>query len=136
MSLRTASFTLMAAFAISGCVDPNTVPVSSKPISSRSAISQAKYLVSESMRDPEATRFKDEFGAYELSNGDIVVCGTVNGKNAMGGYVGYRPFYIRMRNNASASFHVPSEDDTYSVVANSVRQACADAASGSMMISE
>ena len=84
-----------------------------KPIKNGRVVATAKSLVADRMRDPEATRFKDEIYAYQTSYGDYIVCGTLNAKNAMGGYVGYKPFYVRIRNNAIESFVVPGEGDQY-----------------------
>ncbi|NIZ14724.1 hypothetical protein [Phaeobacter sp. HF9A] len=95
----------------------------------------AKKLVSEKLRDPEATRFKPEYNAYKTSSGDFIVCGTLNGKNAMGGYVGYKPFYVRIRNGQVESFLLPSETDEYGFALGAVRKVCTDAANGKVMLS-
>lgn len=116
-------------FALTACMNVNTIPVESKPIRSATYFAKAKHAISEKMREPEATRFKPEYSAYSLSNGDVVVCGTVNGKNAYGGYVGYRPFYIRFRNEAVQSVHF--SDD----VVGFVTKVCSDAAQNQLMIS-
>jgi len=87
------------------------------------------------MRDPEATRFKSDFSAYQTSVGDYIVCGTLNAKNAMGGYVGYKPFYMRIRNNSIEALVLPSENEYAAALANQVREACANAATGKVMTS-
>lgn len=52
-------------------------------------IKQAEDAVTHNLLDPESARFRD-VGV----NGDAV-CGQVNAKNAYGGYIGFRNFYVR-----------------------------------------
>lgn len=52
-------------------------------------IGRAKKIVADGMRDPEATRFRD---VRRGRSGKV--CGLVNAKNAMGGYVGYTEFVV------------------------------------------
>jgi hypothetical protein len=120
--------------SLMGCIDPNTIEASTTPINSASEVNRAQQLVSERMRDPEATRFKPEYQAYRTSVGDIIVCGTLNGKNAMGGYVGYKPYYVRIRNGSIQAFSTVSENDEYSFELNEIQTACADAAAGTIMV--
>lgn len=55
-------------------------------------IESAKRAVREQMKDPESARFKSVF---ERAVRDThAVCGQFNGKNAFGGYVGYRRFVV------------------------------------------
>lgn len=125
-----------SVIALSGCmnnIEATTSPVN--PSKERQVVSLAKTLVADKMRDPEATRFKESFQTYQTNRGDFVVCGTVNGKNAMGGYVGYKPFYARIRNNTLVAFQLPSESDEYGIVLNAVKKSCADAATGKLMVS-
>jgi hypothetical protein len=48
----------------------------------------AKSAVVKKLKDPESAKFAD------LSNTAEAVCGTVNGKNAFGGYPGVHRFYL------------------------------------------
>ncbi len=57
----------------------------------RYAISKAKTAVLGRMKDPDSTRFK-EIVAVKTPAGGLLVCGDVNAKNALGGYVGFKPF--------------------------------------------
>ena len=123
----------LTGILLAGCI--NTIPIETKPLRSSKIFSQAKALAADRLRDPEATRYKDEYTAYQASNGDIIVCGTLNAKNAMGGYVGYKPFYVRMRDGNLAAFNLPSASDDYGYEARQIRQACSDAATGNIMIS-
>lgn len=134
MGIKTLSFcAAVATVVLTGCV--NNIEAQTSPVESTALFNQTKMLVAERMRDPEATRFKSEYAAYKTQQGDYVVCGTLNAKNAMGGYVGYKPFYARLRNNQLESFIIPSENDQYGMVLNQVKQVCADAAAGKIMIS-
>lgn len=47
---------------------------------------EKRNLILSIMKDPESTKFRGEF----LSGNNL--CGEVNSKNSMGGYVGYRRF--------------------------------------------
>lgn len=80
--------------------------------------------ISAAMRDPGSTQFRNWDG-YTLSNGDRVICGEVNAKNGFGAYVGYSPFYIRLRSGVSLSV----------MTQQMASAACADAASGAFTIS-
>jgi len=53
------------------------------------AIATAKRLVTERMKDPESVNFGK---VVRRDNG--IVCGYVNAKNAMGGYVGEKGFIV------------------------------------------
>lgn len=53
-------------------------------------IYKAQNLVKKSLIDPESARFSEV--KYVRETG--AVCGLVNGKNKMGGYVGEKPFFV------------------------------------------
>lgn len=125
---------VLSAVFVAGCV-VNDIPVTTTPVNDASVVAMARNLVANRLRDPEATRFRDGMSVYVTSAGDYVVCGTLNAKNAMGGYVGYKPFYARIRNEQLEAFILPSEDDTYGIQLNYVREGCAEAASGSITVS-
>lgn len=133
--MKKISIALAVTAMLSGCVDPNDIETETKLVTDGRVVTMAKSLVAERMRDPEATRFKNEFSAYQTNRGDYIVCGTVNAKNAMGGYVGYKPFYVRFRNNAIESFIIPGEEDQYRIVESQIRKVCAEAAIGKTMVS-
>lgn len=52
----------------------------------RTEVDRLQQVVAEMMRDPEATRFRRVY----VWNGAL--CGELNAKNGMGGYVGYQNF--------------------------------------------
>lgn len=70
----------MALFAIAGCAacgaDENAL-----------AIAQVQEEVASELFDPSAAQFRDVIVT------DGAVCGQVNGKNRLGGYVGFKPFF-------------------------------------------
>ncbi len=132
MKIQTFLAFGIAFGSLAACV--NNIEVQTTPVKGSAVFEQAKALVAEEMRDPESTRFKPEYTAYKTNAGDTIVCGTVNAKNAMGGYVGYKPFYVRIRNGAVAALQVPSETDTYGITLSAIRKNCADAATGTVMV--
>ena len=123
---------ITTTFTLAGCL--NTIEVTTTPNRSKAVFAEAKRLAADKMRDPEATRFKSEYKAYRSSAGDTIVCGTMNGKNAMGGYVGYKPFWIRIRNGNAVSFQIPGEGDDYGLAAQAITKNCSDASSGTVMV--
>ena len=106
---------VLGLFGLTGCMNANAVSVNTFPSKSPTKVfKMAQIAVSERMRDPESTRFKSEFMAYDLSNGNKVVCGTVNAKNAMGGYVGYQPFYVRLLSSGTVMrFYLSSQTGSF-----------------------
>jgi hypothetical protein len=123
----------LTALTVAACVSVNTVEVRTVPSNDQRVVLLTQRLVADQMRDPESTRFRGEAQVYETSAGDHIVCGMVNARNAMGGYVGYRQFYARIRNGALAAFNVPGEGQDY--VSNYIAQECAKAESGTIMVS-
>ncbi|RVD44904.1 hypothetical protein EN742_00735 [Mesorhizobium sp. M4A.F.Ca.ET.020.02.1.1] len=47
------------------------------------------------LKDPDSARFS-VMSAAPQATGETIVCGTVNAKNEMGGYVGPAPFYGKL----------------------------------------
>lgn len=88
--------TKLAAIAlatITACA-PTTQLSAQRVALSPSLDQQARALASYDLFDPESTRFRN-LRAYQLSNGDIAICGQQNGRNRLGGYVGFQALYIR-----------------------------------------
>lgn len=50
--------------------------------------------VRETMNDPESAQFRNLRVISAWTPSDTVVCGEVNGKNRMGGYVGFKHFEV------------------------------------------
>ncbi len=59
-------------------------------------VARAKQAVLQALKDPGSAQFQDVNGGEV--KGDITVCGKVNAKNAMGGYVGFRQFCWTQKN--------------------------------------
>jgi hypothetical protein len=59
----------------------------------KSRIEAAHDLVKDGLSDPDSALFKDD-REYAQKDGKVVVCGRVNAKNRMGGYVGYRMYIV------------------------------------------
>ena len=81
--------------------------------------------VAAELRDPASAQFRD------IQQGTTTACGEVNGKNAMGGYAGFKKFAYRngvvmFEPEAPATFTVTGQTDYYNNVARFARleQAC------------
>lgn len=96
-------YLLLLIFALSACTP--SIRVTSTPVKNPTRIVEiAKAEIIDDLVDPESVRFKKNFKAYALSNGDYAVCGSYNAKNRMGGYGGYKPFIMRIRNGKEYQF--------------------------------
>jgi hypothetical protein len=87
--LCSALLTGCAAGTFSQITDSKPIPLSS------SQIAQIEQTVTRDFLDPDSARFRNVRAAQvSLADGgqDVRVCGEVNGKNSMGGYVGYEMF--------------------------------------------
>ena len=121
----------LAFFPLAACgvTDPNTVEITTNDIRlSSKQVATAKSAIAEQSREPEAVRFRNLVG-FKSSAGDIIVCGEVNAKNAYGGYVGYRPMWVRFNGNSIKSALWQEE------YADHVLKMCAEAKIGKTMVS-
>lgn len=75
-NININTFSLIAILLLSGCGNKN--------------IETAKRSIEERLLDPSSVQYRN-VKAYS----ENVVCGEVNGKNTMGGYVGYKPFIYK-----------------------------------------
>jgi len=128
MKKAIIGFTLLTLTACGG-LNPNTIEVSTKP--NRLTASEVKFVqsvVAEQSREPEAVRFRNLY-SFVTSAGDTIVCGEVNAKNAYGGYVGYRPMWVRFKGTEVKSV---LWDENY---AASNAASCAEAKLGKAMVS-
>ena len=85
---------LFAALLLSGCVMSNIA--ATKPIAlSAAQMAQIKSTVTRDFFDPGSAQFRN-VRAADITTTDGIserrVCGEVNGKNRMGGYVGFKMF--------------------------------------------
>ncbi|ROR21715.1 hypothetical protein EC845_2537 [Comamonas sp. BIGb0124] len=53
-------------------------------------MSDLRGAVRDQFKDPDSTLFRGEYLVFDRH--DVALCGEINAKNEMGGYVGYRPF--------------------------------------------
>jgi hypothetical protein len=103
----------------------NTMPVTTTPAPVSSAeMAFVTAGISDAMKDPDSALFR-KWRGFNLSNGDRVVCGEVNAKNSFGGYVGYEPFYIRLRGSDTLALLLDTQ----------AASACNEAATGSYKVS-
>ncbi|WP_333696935.1 hypothetical protein [Phaeobacter italicus] len=115
---------LLACLAVlAGCMQVGSTPLASVP---PSALNTAKAAAKDVLKDPDSAKFKPGYQAYRLENGDLVVCGVLNAKNSFGGYVGYEPYYVRLRSGQVMHVRVDGENASL---------ACNSAAAGSVNIS-
>jgi hypothetical protein len=69
---------------------PVAAPTPPPPPAEDPRIGKAKNAVLGALKDPGSAQFQDVRGSDV--NGDFSVCGKINAKNAMGGYVGFKQF--------------------------------------------
>ena len=94
MGLRAVCLLLFSS-VLASCVTDQTTSPSFKfhaPIVLTSAQEKTvRDSVASSLKDPQAARF-GKMIAGRSSDGEVMVCGLVNGKNSFGGYIGDKPF--------------------------------------------
>lgn len=102
---------LAVVFAVSGCGESPK-------------IQEAKIIVSDSLTDPESAQFR-KLEVIDKGNDKFVVCGEVNARNRMGGYVGYRTFIVV--DKSAFILDEPNADDLAAKFAyyESIAEACA-----------
>ena len=61
--------------------------------------SELKAIITHNLNDPESARFRN---VHASKTYDDVICGEVNWKNDLGGYVGYQPFWVDSKEKKSA----------------------------------
>lgn len=82
-----------------------------------SIILKGQNAIRDHLKDPESARFKNTFVFVKRNNlvlyfsenlrDSLAVCGEVNAKNSMGGYVGYKRFF----SNGKDAGRIETEDD-------------------------
>lgn len=93
------------------CYDAPKAP--KKPVKPKAVdpYSMAKAAMSKKLTDPESVRW-GEFWDVTEKDGSALVCGAVNSKNAMGGYVGMTGFtYEWVENRAILLFSGETDPD-------------------------
>lgn len=78
---------LLVAIALCACGKKPNPTAASSPDTSTAQIAGAKQAVEAQLSDPMSAQYRN-VAAYS----EGIVCGEVNAKNKMGGYVGFEPF--------------------------------------------
>ena len=131
MRLFLAALPLLA---LAGCVNVNDTPVNTRP----SPVSAAdrgyvQAAVIDGMKDPGSAQLRN-LVAYDLSDGQgRAICGEVNGKNAFGGYVGFQPFFLRVKDGKLVSNYAGSGDPN-DLDRFMAEKGCGEAATGQMKV--
>ena len=90
---KTFILITLAAIAMAACTPTTQLSVNRITLSP-DIDRQARAFASLDLIDPDSTRLRS-MRAWQLSNGDIAVCGEQNARNRFGGYVGFQPLYLR-----------------------------------------
>lgn len=64
----------------------------------------ARAVLDRQLADYPSTRFRNVRASFGTDTASIAFCGEVNGKNAMGGYTGWRPFLVMVDEEPFAFF--------------------------------
>ena len=96
---KTFIISTLVVTVLVGCAP--TIQLSATSVALSETIDrQARSLASYDLFDPGSAQYRN-LNAYQLSNGDIAICGEQNGRNRLGGFVGFQPFYLRFTPGAS-----------------------------------
>tara|TARA_B100000749_G_C18387913_1_gene448917 strand:+ start:245 stop:748 length:504 start_codon:yes stop_codon:yes gene_type:complete len=113
--------TILLCCTAMACADAGAADEGAEPVEVEPTIDeQARELVAKSLLDPESARFRNvvrrpfSTGTNSVPDdlGGFIYCGEVNGKNAFGGYAGFKTFAI-----AFGEAHVGNPDDPASELA-------------------
>lgn len=72
------------------------------------------------LRDPDAAQFRNirTYQSDSQAGGGIILCGLVNGKNAFGGFTGFKPFRASLTpQGALSTFYIQGEGDLGTIAA-------------------
>lgn len=67
-----------------------------------SLVSEYRVPVLSQLKDPDSAQFRNEIVISPWGLANSVLCGEVNAKNSMGGYVGYRSFDVYVDSDSGA----------------------------------
>ncbi|WP_217190699.1 hypothetical protein [Pseudomonas shirazica] len=95
MTLINRNLTLLAlvGVALAGC--------------GKSDIDRAREAIAEKLTDPSSAQFRNE-----RSKKDGWVCGEVNSKNAMGGYVGFKRYTVIWKDGGGQTVALEGDGET------------------------
>lgn len=112
IALLFASGLMLSACVTAANFSPATVP--------QSRIDAGLASVRLNLRDPDAAQFRDvrTYQADAQAGGGIIICGLVNGKNAFGGFTGFKPFRASIDPQGTLdTFYIQGEGDLGSIAA-------------------
>lgn len=120
---------------VAGCVDVNDTPVATRPtpVTERDRGFIQTGIIDD-LKDPGSAQTRNLM-AYDLSDGQgRIICGQMNGRNSFGAYVGYQPFYLRVKDGAVVSKIVGTGSEMDPSDAKRALEGCTNAATGQMKI--
>lgn len=125
---------LAACLLLAACVDVNDTPVNTRPAAMTDADrAHIQAAVIDDLKDPGSAQLR-RLQVYDLSDGQgRIICGEMNGKNSFGAYVGFQPFYLRVKDGAVVSQYAGS-GDADDIRTMRAAEGCRNAATGQMMI--
>ncbi|WP_023628574.1 hypothetical protein [Pseudomonas soli] len=91
--MKRLALVALAGIVLTGCGD--------------SDIDRAREAVSEQLTDPSSAQFRNE-----RSKKDGWVCGEVNSKNAMGGYVGFKRYTVIWKDGGGQTVAIEGGGET------------------------
>jgi hypothetical protein len=103
---------LLLAALLTGCVTTET-PATSSSISDEAAFAMARRTIRDDAKDPAAVQIGPKMWRRTVTGSTFgdgpqdVVCGTVNEKNALGGYTGFAPFMFNVGDVPLAAVSTP-----------------------------
>ena len=104
MNLSTPPSGAVSALLLSGCSSGEASPDVRQAESAQTIVDQARAAVLSSLRDPNSAEFRNVY-----ANAKNIVCGTVNAKNAFGGYAGFSAFWYDPK-TGEAFLYDPDQD--------------------------
>ncbi len=105
--MRTAIVAILFTLALVACAAPGALRPG-EHFTTRELTSQEKralsVIISQSLKDPEAARFKWMPVVLRERDGITDYCALLNGKNSYGGYTGYTRFYGQLTKDSKGHF--------------------------------
>lgn len=98
-TIRLAIAAVVCGLSATAFAGDKTAPVGKLSAKDKQTLMKTlrKQLLN-ALKDPDSARFKDEFVSLsdDAENPVLSLCGTVNSKNAYGGYVGFSRYIVTM----------------------------------------
>lgn len=115
-NILVAAATIVTAAVLGGCASaPTQLQIAAadygRPMSQSECLGLAEQAVANQLKDPGSAEFRNEIPCHTGYSNNVPLLGRsaqfgyiqdgeVNGKNSFGGYVGFRPYHVLMRNGA------------------------------------